>query len=116
MKRLGSVALVSLKPIVGQLAPELRLGAAADVGEQEPLIVAASLGERGRQALAREYPGEHFVGDRLGVNEHAVAVEDHKLVHRRPGTLQPALAAPRTASDCDLGSGASLIVPAGNAE
>jgi hypothetical protein len=58
--------------------------------EQEPLIVAAGLGKRGRQAFPREHPGEHFVGDRLGVDGDAVTVEDYKLVHEDRTLYVPA--------------------------
>jgi hypothetical protein len=53
----------------------------ADICEQETLAGAAGLAERGRQALLGEHPGEHFVGYHLRVNEHAVAFEDHEIVH-----------------------------------
>jgi len=73
--------LVFGQPARRQRSAELRLSSADDVGEQEPLIVAAGLSKRGRQALPREHPGKRLVGDRLGVNEYAVTVEDHELLH-----------------------------------
>lgn len=88
-ERRGALVLVVDKPLERQRPAKLHLDLFADVGEQEPLIVAAGLAERRRQALAREHSGEHVVGDRLGVDEHPVAVEDHQLVHRSRSTLRP---------------------------
>jgi hypothetical protein len=65
--------------------PELGLHAQRDVREQQSLVVAASVRHGHRQPLDGEHPRKHPIGDRLGVDEHAVAVEDHQLrfVHAR---------------------------------
>lgn len=79
MKRLGSLVLVSLEPILRQLTAEPALRYCDDVFKEESLVVASGLRQRGRQALCPQRAREHFVGDHLAVDEHAVAVEDDRL-------------------------------------
>ena len=65
----------------------LALQVSAGLGSIRPRVIAMTCSVRlswqARRAslnvvgtLSGEHPGEHFVGDHLGVNEHAVAVED----------------------------------------
>jgi hypothetical protein len=99
---LAALVFVFGEPAWRQRSTELGLCSAADVGEQESLVVAAGLCERGRQALPSEHPCEHFVGDHLGVNQYTVAVEDHEILHGGGALYRPP-GRTGTASDCDRG-------------
>ncbi|MGA2164317.1 MAG: hypothetical protein ABSH36_07595 [Solirubrobacteraceae bacterium] len=56
-----------------------RLRLRDDIGQQQALVVASGLCQRGRQTLGGQCAGEHVIGDRLTVDEDAVAVEDDQL-------------------------------------
>ncbi len=48
MKRLGTITLVLGQPVLGESTAQLLLRPSDDIGEQEPLVIPAGLGQRGR--------------------------------------------------------------------
>ena len=61
MKRLGAVVLESLDPVVGECPSKTLLCALDDLAEQEALVFAAGLRERGRQPFGGQGASEHAV-------------------------------------------------------